>query len=61
MTAQSERCGECGTCRHVAASAQDYASTPTDRRQLRELGAMFPCEQDARYQADQAAWRGQFR
>ena len=54
------RCGRCHNCEHVAAAAADYSASPTDRRQYRELGAMFPCEADPAEQARAAAWRAQF-
>ena len=60
MTEQT-RCGECFNCRHVANAKRDYTNSPTDRRQYRELGEMFPCERDPQYVADQTAWRAQYR
>jgi hypothetical protein len=58
MTKQT-RCGACAHCQHVAAAAADYSSSPTDRRQYRELGEMFPCEADPVERARAAAWRAQ--
>lgn len=44
MQNETGRCGECDNCKHVANSAQYYSKSPTDRRQFKELGEMFPCE-----------------
>jgi hypothetical protein len=41
---ETARCGACAACLHQAATRPHFSDTPTDRRELDEHEAAWPCE-----------------